>query len=247
MRLDLSLLSRGMVTTRERGRELIASGSVLLNNIVTKKPSQRVHEDDLLILTEEQMPWVSRSALKLLHAIEMFGQNPTGALAYDLGASKGGFTQVLLHCGAAKVYAIDVGINQLANKLIRDPRVINLEQTNVRNIDQLDLPKADWLVADMSFISLCKALPKALEKAKIGSTLIALVKPQYEVGIGGVGKSGVVRNIRLHKKALSDVSLFLLSSGWRVNGEEPSPILGKKGNKEFLLFATKENDNLHPI
>ncbi len=185
------------------------------------------------------MPYVSRAALKLRHALEVFGLDPAGAVALDLGASTGGFSQVLLEAGAAEVWAVDVGHGQLAPALRADPRLHAIEGLNARALTAAHVPPPGWIVADLSFISLAKALPPALELARPGAVLVALVKPQFEVGPAQVGKGGIVRDPAAHEAVRASVRRFLQASGWTVLGETESPITGGDGNAEFLIAARK--------
>jgi 23S rRNA (cytidine1920-2'-O)/16S rRNA (cytidine1409-2'-O)-methyltransferase len=218
---------------------LIAAGAVVVDGVRTAKASQRVAEDAALSLTGDPLPWVSRGALKLRHALEVFGLSPAGAVALDLGASTGGFTEVLLEAGAAEVWAVDVGHGQLAPKITADPRVRSMEGLNARDLTGKHVPPPDFVVADLSFISLTKALPPALALARPGAVLVALVKPQFEVGPERVGKGGIVRDAAAIADARALVRRFLEDSGWRVLGETESPIAGGDGNAEFLIAARK--------
>jgi len=181
---------------------------------------------------------VSRAGLKLAHALAAFGLDPAGAVALDLGASTGGFTQVLLAAGAAEVWAVDVGHGQLAPLVAADPRVRAIEGLNVRDLTTDHVPAPDWIVADLSFISLEKALPPALALAKPGAVLVALVKPQFEVGRAAVGKGGIVRDTAAVAAARARIRAFLEAAGWTVTGEAESPITGGDGNVEYLIAAT---------
>ncbi len=186
-------------------------------------------------------PWVSRGGLKLQHALDQFAIDPTAAIVLDVGASTGGFTDVALARGAAKVYAVDVGHGQLAWKLRNDPRVVVLEKTNARHLTSTQIPEpVDLVVCDASFIGLETVLPAALALARPGARLVALIKPQFEVGKGRVGKGGVVRDPALHQEVCDRIAAWLPTQGWRVQGLTESPILGPEGNKEFLIAARKE-------
>jgi 23S rRNA (cytidine1920-2'-O)/16S rRNA (cytidine1409-2'-O)-methyltransferase len=185
-------------------------------------------------------PWVSRGGIKLAHGLDAFGFDVTDAVALDVGSSTGGFTDVLLTRGAAKVYAVDVGTNQLAWKLRQDPRVIVHEQTNARSLDASIVPEpVDIITCDASFISLSKVLESALKFARIGAKLVALVKPQFEAGREEVGKGGVVRDPQIHERVCAEAEAWVKSQGWSVVGIERSPITGPEGNVEFLLGAIK--------
>ncbi|MBL1437055.1 MAG: TlyA family RNA methyltransferase [Rhodobacteraceae bacterium] len=238
MRLDLALVAAGLTDSRARAQELIAAGVVRVAGKPAKKPSQKVG-DEALSLTQNPNPYVSRAALKLAHALQAFQLSPKGAVALDVGASTGGFTQVLLEAGATKVYALDVGHGQLHPKLLDDPRVVNLEGTNAKSIPEGAVPSVDFIVTDVSFISLTKALPMALGLAKSGAIFVGLIKPQFEVGRANIGKSGIVKDDAAKAQARNDVRTFLEGEGWAVTHEDESPILGQHGNQEFLIAAEK--------
>jgi 23S rRNA (cytidine1920-2'-O)/16S rRNA (cytidine1409-2'-O)-methyltransferase len=189
-------------------------------------------------------PWVSRGGVKLDHGLNNFGFDVTGAVGLDVGSSTGGFTDVLLTRGAAKVYAVDVGTNQLAWKLRQDPRVIVLEQTNARYLSSEQVPEAvDIVTCDASFISLSKVLESAMKLARSGAKLIALVKPQFEAGREEVGKGGVVRDPAVRERVCAEAAEWVASQGWHVLGVTESPITGPEGNVEFLLGAQKPGDS----
>jgi len=205
------------------------------------KAGSTVAEDRPLEVRGADHPWVSRGGLKLQHALDQFAIDPTAAIVLDVGASTGGFTDVALARGAAKVYAVDVGHGQLAWKLRNDPRVVVLEKTNARHLTSTQIPEpVDLVVCDASFIGLETVLPAALALARPGARLVALIKPQFEVGKGRVGKGGVVRDPALHQEVCDRIAAWLPTQGWRVQGLTESPILGPEGNKEFLIAARKE-------
>jgi 23S rRNA (cytidine1920-2'-O)/16S rRNA (cytidine1409-2'-O)-methyltransferase len=183
-------------------------------------------------------PWVSRAALKLVHALDEFGLAPHGT-ALDVGASTGGFTEVLLTRGAARVFALDVGHGQLHPRIAADPRVVSLEGVNARAIPEGLVPPVDWIVSDVSFISLEKALPGPLALARPGAMLVALIKPQFEAGRAHVGRGGIVRDAGVHATVCTRIREWLMRLGWQVTGEVPSPIEGGDGNREFLIAALK--------
>jgi 23S rRNA (cytidine1920-2'-O)/16S rRNA (cytidine1409-2'-O)-methyltransferase len=198
-------------------------------------------EDAALEVRGKDHPWVSRGGVKLAHGLEHFGFDVTGAVGLDVGSSTGGFTDVLLSRGAAKVYAVDVGTNQLAWKLRQDPRVVVLEQTNARYLTAEQVPEpVDFVVCDASFISLAKVLEAPLKLAKADAKLVALIKPQFEAGREEVGKGGVVRDPAVHERVCVDVARWVESQGWSVLGVTPSPITGPEGNVEFLLGGLKD-------
>lgn len=204
------------------------------------KAGHQLPPDFEIQLKEKLHPWVSRGGMKLMQGIEHFGINPQGQIVADIGASTGGFTDVLLTHGATKVYAVDVGYGQLADKLRRDARVVVMEKTNARNITNEQIPDPlDGVVCDASFISLKTVLPASLELVKAGGWLLALIKPQFEVGREDVG-NGVITDPALHERVCNDISEWLNAlAGWKVVGITASPILGPKGNTEFLIYASK--------
>ncbi len=236
MRLDRALVAAGLAESRAKAQALIAAGVVTVAGRVATKPAAEVVADAALAVTEDPCPWVSRAALKLLHALDHFGLAPEGT-ALDLGASTGGFTEVLLARGASHVHAVDVGHGQLAPRLATDPRVTLHEGVNARALPEGLAPAVDWITADLSFISLTLALPPALGRARRGGVLVALVKPQFEVGRGAVGKGGIVRDKAAQEAACARVEAWLTGQGWRRLGRVESPVLGGDGNREFLLAA----------
>ena len=237
-RLDQLLVDSGLAPTRSRAADLVRSGCVSVGGVQTVKPGALVRTDASVALSPDASCYVSRGALKLEAALDSFGFEAEGRVALDIGASTGGFTELLLARGAAKVYAVDVGHDQLHAKLRADPRVLVLEGTDSRSLDAAIVKEpVGAIVADVSFISLTQALPAALSLAAAGAWLIALVKPQFEAGRKAVGKGGIVRSEAEREKAVTRVWEFLESAGWRVLGVIPSPILGRGGNQEFLLGA----------
>ncbi len=239
-RLDQLLVERGLAESRAKAQAAIMAGLVFSNEKRLDKPGTPVAEDIALEMRGQPHPWVSRGGLKLAHAIDAFGIDVAGKIAIDVGASTGGFTDVLLTKGAAKVYAVDVGHGQLAWKLRNDPRVIVLEKTNARHLTAAEIPEApDMVVCDASFIGLETVLPAALALAKPGAVLAALIKPQFEVGKDRVGKGGVVREPELHAEVRQRIAQWLPRIGWTVFGEDESPIQGPEGNREFLIAARK--------
>jgi len=239
-RVDHLLVERGLADSRTRAQALVMAGVVFAGETKIDKPGQQLREDAALEVRGRDHPWVSRGGIKLAHAIEAFGIDATGAIAMDVGSSTGGFTDVLLHKGAAHVFAIDSGTNQLAWKLRQDERVTVLEQTSSRILtrDQIDRD-CDLVVCDASFISLAKVLERPLELAAPHCRLVALIKPQFEVGREEVGKGGVVRDTRLHQRVCGEVREWLDASGWQVEGIVESPITGPQGNIEFLVSARR--------
>jgi 23S rRNA (cytidine1920-2'-O)/16S rRNA (cytidine1409-2'-O)-methyltransferase len=244
LRADQLLVSRGLAESRSRAQALIMAGVVFSGERKLAKAGEMLAEDAALEVRGKDHPWVSRGGIKLEHGLEHFGFDVTGAVALDVGSSTGGFTDVLLSRGAAKVYAVDVGTNQLAWKLRQDARVVVLEQTNARYLTSEQVPEAvDVLVCDASFISLAKVLEAPLKLAKANAKLVALIKPQFEAGREEVGKGGVVRDPAVHERVCAEVTSWVQSQGWAVLGVTPSPITGPEGNVEFLLGAEKIGDS----
>jgi 23S rRNA (cytidine1920-2'-O)/16S rRNA (cytidine1409-2'-O)-methyltransferase len=242
LRADQLLVARGLAESRTRAQALILAGNVFAGDKRVGKAGDMLAEDAALAVKGRDHPWVSRGGIKLEHGLSHFGFDVAGAVALDVGSSTGGFTDVLLSRGATKVYAVDVGTNQLAWKLRSDPRVVVHEQTNARELTTAIIPEpVDIVVCDASFISLAKVLDRALDLAKLGAKLVALVKPQFEAGREEVGKGGVVRDPAVHNRVCEDAADWVRSKGWRVLGVEKSPITGPEGNVEFLLGAIKED------
>lgn len=238
-RADQLLLDRGLAESRARAQALILAGLVFSGERKIEKAGQQLGEDAPLEVRGKDHPWVSRGGIKLAHALDHFGWDAAGAIALDVGSSTGGFTDVLLQKGATKVYAVDVGTNQLAWKLRRDPRVVVHEKTNARHLTAEIVPEpVDFIVCDASFISLAKVLDRALGFARPGGRLVALVKPQFEAERHEIGKGGVVRDPAVHERVCREAAQWLESRGWTVRGIVPSPITGPEGNVEFLLAAT---------
>jgi len=239
-RLDESLVTRGLASNRTRARALIMAGLVYAGERRLEKPGMTVAEDLAIEVRGKDHPWASRGGVKLAHALDAFAIDPAGMIALDIGASTGGFTDVLLTRGAKRVYAVDVGHGQLDWKLRNDPRVVVLERTNARNLDRAAIPEPPGIVVcDASFIGLETVLPAALALSAPGAILIALIKPQFEVGKGRVGKGGVVRDPALHAEVCARIRAWLEAQGWPVIGLTESPILGPEGNKEFLVAARR--------
>lgn len=240
IRADQLLLECGLAESRSRAQALIMAGLVFVGERKLAKSGEMLGPDTVFDVRGKDHPWVSRGGLKLDHGLQHFGIEVTGATALDVGSSTGGFTDVLLTRGAHKVYAVDVGTNQLAWKLRQDPRVVVLEQLNARALTAANIPEAvDVIVCDASFIGLAKVLDVPLGFAREGAHLVALVKPQFEAGRAEVGKGGVVRDPAVHERVCAHASAWVQSQGWRVLGVTPSPITGPEGNVEFLLGAVK--------
>ncbi len=240
-RLDQMLVERGLAESRTRAQALIMAGVVFLGDKKADKPGQQVASGAEITVKGSDHPWVSRGGIKLAHALETFGIDVTGVVVIDVGSSTGGFTDVLLAGGAAKVFAVDSGTNQLAWKLRSDPRVIVHEQTSARILTDAHISQAvDLVVCDASFIGLAKVLEVPLGFAREGAQLVALIKPQFEAGRSEVGKGGVVRDAAIHERVCKEVSEWLEKSGWRVLGLTTSPITGPQGNVEFLVWAKRD-------
>lgn len=241
-RLDLLLVERGLVESREQARRLIMAGEVFVNDTVHDKPGQSVF-DDVAVRIRTVLPYVSRGGLKLAAALDEFQIEVQGKIAMDVGASTGGFTDCLLQRGAALLYAIDVGYGQLAWKLRNDARVVVMERTNIRHVTALPAGVlADLAVVDASFISLTLVLPPTLQLLHKEGDLIALIKPQFEAGKEHVGKGGVVRDPAIHRHVLETIVHFVQQQGLAIGGLHPSPLLGPAGNIEFLIWCHR-----HPI
>ncbi|MEQ8603462.1 MAG: TlyA family RNA methyltransferase [Marivibrio sp.] len=240
-RADQALVERGLVETRAKAQALIMAGKVFTGEQRIEKPGQPIAPDKPLEVRGQDHPWVSRGGLKLEMGLAAFGIDPTGMVAIDVGASTGGFTDVLLQRGAARVYAVDVGRGQLHWKLRSDARVVVLEATNARALSAEQIPEpADIVVCDASFIGLEKVLPAALALTKPEAWLAALIKPQFQVGKGEVGKGGVVRDPALHERVCAEARAWLdAQPGWRALDIVESPITGPSGNVEFLLGGRK--------
>lgn len=239
-RADQLLVARGLAESRSRAQALIMAGVVFAGERKVAKAGDLLAEDAPLEVRGKVHPWVSRGGVKLDHGLTQFGFDVTGAVALDVGSSTGGFTDVLLSRGARRVYAIDVGTNQLAWKLRQDPRVVVHEQTNARSLTREIIPEpVDIVTCDASFISLAKVLAAALDLAKPGAMLVALVKPQFEARREEVGKGGVVRDEAVHLGVCTAAKGWVETRGWSVLGIAESPITGPEGNREFLLGATK--------
>ena len=241
-RLDQLLVDRGLAESRTRAQALVIAGEVWSGDRKLDKPGMLLASDIPVRVKERDHPWVSRGGVKLAHALDHFALDPRDAIALDLGASTGGFTDVLLTRGARKVYAVDVGHGQLAWKLRQDARVVVLERTNARRLTPVQIPEPiDVIVCDASFIGLEIVLPASLALARPGAALVALIKPQFEVGKGRVGKGGVVRDAALHREVCARIEAWLAARpGWSVLGVTESPIRGPDGNFEFLIAARKD-------
>ncbi|HBA87515.1 MAG TPA: TlyA family rRNA (cytidine-2'-O)-methyltransferase [Geobacter sp.] len=239
-RLDKLVLERGLAPSRERAKALIMAGQVVVDDHLADKAGLMVALTAEIRLKGEPLPYVSRGGLKLAEGLNLFGIDVEGLCAIDVGASTGGFTDCLLQRGARRVYAVDVGYGQLAWKLREDPRVVSMEKTNIRHLEPGGLPEfPDLAVIDASFISLDKVLPATLRLIKDDGAIVALIKPQFEVGRGQVGKGGVVRDEKKHQEVVAGITELARGLGLLVLGVCDSPILGPKGNKEFLIHLRK--------
>ncbi|MEK9670907.1 MAG: TlyA family RNA methyltransferase [Rhodospirillaceae bacterium] len=239
IRLDQLLVDRGLADSRAKAQALIMSGNILVADKSQDKPGHQVPADADVRIKGRDHPWVSRGGVKLAHGLAHFQIDPAGLVCLDLGASTGGFTDVLLTAGAAKVYAVDVGHGQLDWKIRSDDRIVVLEKTNARNVTEAEIPEpVDLIVCDVSFIGLEKVLPAAMALAAPGARLISLIKPQFQAGREHVGKGGVVRDPDVHKMVCDEIEAFICDDcGWEVLGVTESPITGPEGNVEFLIGA----------
>lgn len=237
-RADQLLVDRGLAESRSRAQALVMAGLVFVGDRKVEKPGQQLAEDAAIEVRGRDHPWVSRGGIKLAHGLDHFGWQVESAVAMDVGSSTGGFTDVLLSRGAARVYAVDSGTNQLAWKLRQDQRVIVHEQTSARILTAIHIPESvDLIVCDASFIGLAKVLEVPLTFATSDARLMALIKPQFEAARGEVGKAGVVRDPAVHARVCDEVAAWLTGQGWQVDGVVESPITGPQGNVEFLIAA----------
>ncbi len=237
-RLDVALVARGLVGSRARGRDLIKRGLVRVDGAVVSKAGALVGDHAEITITGDEAGHVSRAALKLVAALDAFGFDPAGRVALDVGASTGGFTQVLLARGASRVYAVDVGRAQLHESLAADPRVVSLEQRDARSLSPDDVPEpVGAITVDVSFISLRLVLPDVLVFGARDAWLVALIKPQFEVGRAHVGKGGVVTDAAAREQAVETVRQLVADQGWQTRAPIPSPLRGQSGNQEYLLGA----------
>lgn len=239
-RLDELLVERGLYASRSRARDAISRGTVTVDGVVAAKPAQNTSPESRIEILDEARAYVSRSALKLKNGINFFSIPVKGLNCLDIGASTGGFTQVLLEQGAAHVTAIDVGHGQFDKSLQSHPNVASIEGLNSRDLTADHLAhKIDFIVCDVSFISLKLALPKALALVESGARLLALVKPQFEAGRDAIGRGGIVSDPQEHERVCKEISQFLTAENWKVLGITPASIEGGDGNKEFLIAAVK--------
>jgi len=239
-RLDKALVVRGLAPSRERARSLLLAGAVLVDGQRQAKAGTMIRPESSIRLTHEPQPYVSRGGLKLEAALDFFAIDPQGAVVMDVGASTGGFTDCLLQRGARRIYAVDVGYGQLAWKLQQDPRVVNLQRRNIRYLTWEEVgEEVDLAVVDTSFISLELVIPPILTFLKEGGGILTLIKPQFEVGKGEVGKGGVVRDAEKHRQVVEKIGTFAECQGLIPQGVMESPIQGPKGNREFFLYCER--------
>lgn len=241
-RLDVLLTERGFFDSRERAKAVIMAGEVFVNGQREDKAGSKFDREVTIEVKGKTLRYVSRGGLKLEKAVEVYNLNLTDKVCIDIGSSTGGFTDCMLQNGALKVYAIDVGTNQLAWKLREDPRVVSMEKTNIRYVTEDDLPeKADFASVDVSFISLSKVLPAAVNLLKSGAEMVCLIKPQFEAGREKVGKKGVVRDFDVHREVIENVIQFAKELNFIIKGLTFSPVKGPEGNIEYLLYIEKNS------
>ena len=239
MRADLYLVQNGYYDSRARAQAAIKAGLVFIDGKRLKKSSEKITNEAVISASDEH-PWVSRGGIKLAHALSEFGVSPLGKICLDVGASTGGFSDVLITRGALKVYAVDVGHSQLHTKLKSNPDIISMEARDARQLEHCDFTSPpELIVCDASFISAMKVLETPLKLAAPKAELITLVKPQFEVGKSGLGRGGLVKAADLSEQALKDVSGWVNSQGWIIKGSCDSPIKGGSGNHEYLLYAVR--------
>ncbi len=243
-RLDTLLVKKGYFDSREKAKRAIMAGLVLIDELCYDKPGTSVDVDSNIRIKGDSYPYVSRGGLKLEKSIKIWGLELAGLICMDIGSSTGGFTDCMLKSGASKVYALDVGTNQLAYSLRTDDRVIVMEQTNIRDIDTSTFERLDFISIDVSFISLKLVLPKAAELLRPNGKIVALIKPQFEAGREKVGKGGIVKDRNVHEEVIKNVLSYSESSGLYPEGLNYSPITGAKGNIEYLILLGKD-DSFH--
>ncbi len=248
LRLDVALPARGLCPSRERAQSLIRAGLVAVNGRPCAKPSTKISEADSVELLGTDYPYVSRGGLKLEKALRVFGADPSELVCVDVGASTGGFTDVLLRGGARKVYAVDVGAGQLSAALAADPRVVSMEHTNARTLSADMFPEPPSLaVMDVSFISVKLILPALFQLLGENGRVLSLIKPQFEAGPQALGKKGVVGDARIHEQVLAQLCEFVPTLGWRVRALDFSPVCGGDGNLEFLADLVPSNGTAQPF
>ncbi len=236
-RLDIKLVECEIAQSRERAKSLIMAGKITVNDKIKDKPGTLVSEDDAISLKGKEIPFVSRGGIKLESALKSFNIDINGSVCLDVGASTGGFTDCLLKYGAKQVFAVDVGYGQMAWNLRKDPRVVTIERANIRYLPYEAVSRSvDLVTIDVSFISLKIVVPAVLKFMKANGSIIALIKPQFEVGKGKVGKGGVVRESFIHDEVIKNLSAFFIETGLKIEGVITSSVTGPKGNKEFLIY-----------
>lgn len=243
-RLDNYLVSKGYFKSRQKAKYAIDTGIVYVNNIKITKSSKLLSQTDNIEIKGESLKYVSRGGLKLEKAINTFKINLVDKICMDIGASTGGFTDVMLKNGAKKIYSIDVGHNQLDESLIKNPKVVNMEGINIKNLDTKKFKNIDFISTDVSFISILQVIPKIYELLKIKGTAVILIKPQFEVGKQNLNKNGVVKDIKIHKKIVENIIEQINTMGFEILELDYSPIKGPAGNIEYLLYIEKNNNNL---
>ena len=242
-RLDISIYKRGLAASRERARQMIKGGFIYLNGKQALKTSCNVNENDKIDIIGETLKFVSRGGIKLEYAVKAFGLDFNGLTAIDMGASTGGFSDCMLQGGAEKIYAVDVGSGQLHEKIKNNPKVINMEQVNIRDMLFEDIgEKVDFISIDTSFISLKLILPKAFMFIKESGNIVALIKPQFEAGRANIGKGGIVKDKKIHGKVVKDIFDFVTQNGFTPVNIVPSPITGGDGNKEYLMHIKRQGE-----
>lgn len=240
-RIDVEIFNRGLSSSREKAKNLLENKNITLNGKLVTKPSLKVESTDVIEVVGEVMPYVSRGGLKLACAIEKFGINLSGKTAMDMGASTGGFSDCMLQNGIKKVYAVDVGSGQLAEKLRQNPNVVNMENTNIRDMKKNDISeKIDFISIDTSFISLKYILPVAFEMLDDDGEITALIKPQFEAGKGNIGKNGIVKDKNVRAAVVKDIYSFVIACGFCPKNLTVSPVSGGDGNIEYLMHIVKK-------
>ena len=247
-RVDVEMVNKGLVESREKAKALIMAGIVYVNNQKVLKAGDKIKEGDSIEIKGQKLPFVSRGGLKLDKAVKVFDLKLENLVCMDIGASTGGFTDCMLQNGASKVYAVDVGYGQLAWKLRNDPRVVNMERTNIRYIQAEEITdEISFASIDVAFISLKLVLPVVFELLKTGGSVVALIKPQFEAGREDVGKKGVVRDPLVHKRVIGDIVDFSYNLGFKIKKLDFSPIKGPEGNIEFLVLLSKDEEKINLI
>ena len=243
-RVDIEMVNKGLVESREKAKALIMAGVVYINNQKALKAGDKIKDGDCIEIRGQKLPFVSRGGLKLDKAVKVFDINLSKKICMDIGASTGGFTDCMLQNGASKVFAVDVGYGQLAWKLRNDTRVVNMERTNIRYVEKDSIPdEIEFISIDVAFISLKLVLPVAFELLKNGGRVMALIKPQFEAGRDDVGKKGVVRDPEIHKRVIGEIVTFSHEIGFTIEKLDFSPVKGPEGNIEYLILLSKNESN----